>query len=230
MLITATILALAILPPPDRWTPPAPGTFAMHVEGAMRTNVGEMRVAFDAERAFGDGTRTLSLSSFDVKLTCHPLHLPDAPGTAQPVDARGLPTRTPETPFSVKTAAEAWLAALSLYPDGPLGAGESGFVTGPGLTGIVRVLSLDPDRVRLSGSFDLDFGGRLPTLARYTAVVDRTSGTLLSVEGELGSVPPVEGRVLRVMAAQFSATPGKKGRTMLAECDHGQDGGADFPG
>lgn len=197
----------------------------MHVEGAMRTNVGEMRVAFDAERAFADGTRSLTLSSFDVKLTCHPLHLPDSPATTRPVGERGLPIGPSEAPYSVKTAAETWLGVLSLYPDVPLGAGESGFVTGSGLAGIVKVLDLDANRVRLYGSFDLEFGAKLPTLVRYTAIVDRASGALLSVEGEMSGAPQVEGKVMRIAAAQFSATAGKKGRTMEADCDHEGGGG-----
>lgn len=228
MLISATILAIAFLPQPDRWTPPEPGPFALHVEGAMRTNVGEMRVAFDAERAFANGARSLALTGFDVKLTCHPLHLPDGPASSRLVGPGGVPSQKPETPFSVKSAAETWLDALALYPDVPLGAGESGFVTAPGVVGIVKVLELDARRVRLYGSFDLDFGAKLPTLVRYTAIVDRNSGTLLSVEGEMGTVPPIEGKVMRLMGAQFAATAGKRGRTMTADCDHDHPGGGSF--
>lgn len=206
------------------WRPPQPPPVAaFHVDSAMQTSVGAIRVAYDLDRFHGRDTLELRISNLDVKMTCHPIHVPDGP-PVRIAWQHGWPALLGDAPYNPTGFAVLTQALMVSLPT-ELPMGETVWQRfGPfeaRALGAYRLESLEQGRAQVRASYDLEFPGvTRPAVVAWTAVYDAVTGTLIEAEGQAGGFPRVEGKVMRVDRLRFTVRPGKVGRQLRAECNH----------
>jgi len=213
------LCATAMVQPVPVWETRPALVSNLHAVSAMRTNVGDVKLTFDIAKT----TESVAVRNLDLKLTCHPLHAPDAAPVSVPRDENGKPTEL-AFPNNPVTIASAYLAWIGWWGVDKLELNETTWFSweaeGVSGQGYHRLLKLDRNQVGIRTSLDLTYGKAKPMTMVWTGTYDAKTGAIRGVVGEVASVPQAEGYPMRVSRLNFSLLPGHVGRVMAAECDH----------
>jgi len=101
------LCATAMVQPVPVWETRPALVANLHAVSAMRTNVGDVKLTFDIAKT----TESVAVRNLDLKLTCHPLHAPDAAPVPVPRDENGKHTELafPNNPVTIASAYLAWI-------------------------------------------------------------------------------------------------------------------------